>query len=663
MICCCFEMTASIRLDNEKITKLLKEANLLEKQKNYSGAIDVYHKALKIASKKSLINDSGFIYMKIGLIYYRQKNYKTSKKNFKKSILTEQNSKNTADSYFNLCLIYRKQKIRDSLLWALNNSLFIYKNLEDNTDKFSTYSKAGILFKQNGQYDKAIPYLLLAYEGYTKTGNLSKKSTVAGNIADIQRLQGNLGIAKVYYREHLNLQLQDYDSLKVSFAYNNMGNLFNKMQQYDSAVAYYHKALKLQRLLSNTKNTGKTLSNLGISYLKKGDLKEAKKHYLDALILKKQAKDSNAIFKTLTELAFIELKNRKFLSSWNYLKQAKKHLNTVTEKKVLQRNYEITLQYFSEIGNYKKAFEYQNKYLILYKEIFNFEQTEIIQALQEQFESRLKEVEISNLTKINEQKNSTIEIQEGRIQNRNSLLLLAIITIVLLVIIFMFFRQRHRAKLQTQKYKNLEDILKAQEHIKHHISKDLHDIILTSYDAIRLKILTLSKAKDSEITKKSIVKDIQSINREVRLISHRLSPLGSKIKDTTLTEIIISGLSEFHHYRDIFVDIQLPLPNELNQMSLDAKTNFYGILLEILNNVEKHSKATKVLIKHSILANKKLQFEFCDNGIGIDKKQVNGIGLFNIKQRITLLGGTYSVNSSEQGTCIAIEFPIKQNLL
>ncbi len=659
----CLEVAAYSKIENEKITKLLKKAALLEKQKEYSNAIEVYNKALQIASEKKLIDDASYIYKKIGLIYYRQKDYKESKKFYKKSIFKNKDSKNAADSYFNLSLIYRKEKTRDSLLWALNNSLAIYKNLEDDKDKFSTYSKAGILFKQNGQYDNAISYLLLAYDGYTKIGGLSKKATIAGNIGDIQRLQGNFDIAKIYYLQHLELQLHDYDTLKVSFAYNNMANLFYQIKHYDSAVVYYQKALKLQRLLVNVKNTGKTLSNLGISSFKKGDLKEAKKYYSEALTLKKIAKDSNAVVQTLGEIALIEIRSKKLPLGLNYLIEADIYISSITEKKVLLRNYEVNFEYFKIIGDYKKAYWYQNKYLALYKQIFNTEQTKTIQALQEQFESQLKESKISDLTQINEQKNAAIEIQKGRIQNRNLLLLLSGITIVLLAITFLFFRQRHKVKLQQQEYKNLEAVLQGQELLKHNIGKDLHDIILTSYDAIRLKILALSKAKDSEATKQSIVKDIQNINREVRLISHRLSPLGDKIKKTTLTEIIVSGLSEFHHYRDIFLDVQLPLPNVLNEMTLNAKTNFYGILLEILNNVDKHSKATIVFIKHSELENRDLRFEFCDNGIGMSEKQIKGIGLLNIKQRTTLLGGTYSIYSNKKGTCITIEFPVKQNLL
>jgi signal transduction histidine kinase len=98
-------------------------------------------------------------------------------------------------------------------------------------------------------------------------------------------------------------------------------------------------------------------------------------------------------------------------------------------------------------------------------------------------------------------------------------------------------------------------------------------------------------------------------------------------------------------------------------MTLEAQTNFYGILLEILNNIEKHSKATEVQIMHSIKDNKTLLFEFCDNGIGFKNEQVKGIGLMNIKQRTKLLGGDYSIKDTENGTTININFPIKQNLI
>ena len=97
-------------------------------------------------------------------------------------------------------------------------------------------------------------------------------------------------------------------------------------------------------------------------------------------------------------------------------------------------------------------------------------------------------------------------------------------------------------------------------------------------------------------------------------------------------------------------------------MTLSAQTHIYGIILEILNNVEKHSKATKISVQHTISSNSQMTMMFCDDGIGIQNQTLDGIGLTNIKQRTLLLRGLFKIVSNTEGTCIELTIPITLNL-
>mgnify|MGYP000038261702 CR=1 FL=1 len=99
----------------------------------------------------------------------------------------------------------------------------------------------------------------------------------------------------------------------------------------------------------------------------------------------------------------------------------------------------------------------------------------------------------------------------------------------------------------------------------------------------------------------------------------------------------------------------------MNTFNLEAQTNFYGILLEALNNIEKHSKATEVVISHITKVNS-IKFIITDNGIGYKKTAKKGVGILYMKQRTQLLGGEFSILGTEAGTKITIKFPIKSNM-
>ena len=328
---------------------------------------------------------------------------------------------------------------------------------------------------------------------------------------------------------------------------------------------------------------------------------------------------------------------------------------------MLLRYYEIESEFFQVLKNYKKALYFHKLYTELYQNLFEEKKIASLQELQERFETKRRLEKISELTENNREKNTIINIQKEALTTRNIVLLFLVLLLLVLFGIYLYWRQKQKLKEQQAKLQKIEEVLEGQEHIKEAISQDLHDIIATKYDGIRLKLIAAKKSKERDTIDKILVQDIQDINHEIRLISHRLSPLGKKIENTSLREIIISQLSEFQYYRNIFIEIQLPLPEELETINLNTQTNFYGILLEIFNNIEKHSMAKKVSVTHKKIDDI-LHFSICDNGVGFKPQKTKGIGIVNIKQRVELMGGEYSIKGSTSGTCISFSFPIKENI-
>jgi|GEM_PF-3258147 len=648
--------------ENNKLYNLIYDAEEREDEKKYTLAIEIYNKALVIARKENLTKDISRIHWKLGLLYYRQKLYRKSKLNFKKSIQKETKSKTAADCYFNLSLIYRKQQSRDSLLWALSQSLRTYETLKDGNDKFNTHHKAGIIYKQLGLYKKAIQSSIVAYDGFSLLKNFEKKAATCNNIGGTQRLMGNYESAKKYLLESLNLRQILRDTLKISHASNNLANLLKDTKKYDSAIVYYNRAIDIQKGIKPQQELGKMLNNLASAYFLNNAFDKAFNTYKKALTFKKKDNDSLSIILTYNELANIFLTQKRFVHSRKYLDSTKFYISETTIPEGILRYYELESNYHKGVQNFNKANFYKELEYDLYRDLFSKEQTKTIQTLQAQFESKLKEQKITQLSKETEAKESIINLQDARIKNRNLLLILFGSGLLLILGAYFYFRQQQKIRIKSLENDKLKAVLDVQEKIKNHISKDLHDMIPTSYDAIRLKILALTKTKNPKEVGESIIEDIKRVNEEIRLISHRLSPLGGKLKSTKLTEIIENHLTEFQYYRHVFIDVRLPFPEALNQMRIEAKTNFYGIILEVLNNIEKHSKANKIEIKHLIKDEEQFVFEICDNGIGLKKKHGNGIGLTNIEQRTLLLKGTFNINSSEKGTCVKLNFPLKPNL-
>ena len=131
----------------------------------------------------------------------------------------------------------------------------------------------------------------------------------------------------------------------------------------------------------------------------------------------------------------------------NTLKYAKAYLDSITplattfsDKIIALNYYENQVEYHQKIKNYKNALAYQISYSKLYEEIYNLEQTEIVQNMQSRFDYEKKENEILKLSLIN--KNSQLQLIEKNknIKNKNlTLFVLAIVILVSFILYYLFF--------------------------------------------------------------------------------------------------------------------------------------------------------------------------------------------------------------------------------
>jgi signal transduction histidine kinase len=89
---------------------------------------------------------------------------------------------------------------------------------------------------------------------------------------------------------------------------------------------------------------------------------------------------------------------------------------------------------------------------------------------------------------------------------------------------------------------------------------------------------------------------------------------------------------------------------------------------ECLNNISQHSKASRVNISVGRV-DKVLSLRIEDNGTGFDVEQAlerkESFGLTGIRERVAVLGGSFSVSSTRKqggskrtGTVVQIELPI-----
>ncbi|MFN3917221.1 MAG: PAS domain S-box protein [Flavobacteriales bacterium] len=211
----------------------------------------------------------------------------------------------------------------------------------------------------------------------------------------------------------------------------------------------------------------------------------------------------------------------------------------------------------------------------------------------------------------------------------------------------------------------LKALIEGEDKERARIAKEIHDGLCQDLTAALLSLETfreLIREQGGELFGKYItsLKFIQDAIDESRNLSHNLMPKA--ISDFGLVITLKSIINKLKSTTPIKFNFYDNLNDD--RLSLDIEFNLYRIAQECLNNVIKHASAKEVsiqIIKHS----NSVIFTIEDDGLGMDLTKpgkIDGIGLFNMKNRTKALSGNFLIESKpRKGTSITIEIPFKDD--
>jgi signal transduction histidine kinase len=236
------------------------------------------------------------------------------------------------------------------------------------------------------------------------------------------------------------------------------------------------------------------------------------------------------------------------------------------------------------------------------------------------------------------------------------------ICVEMLYILFaLIFRERylskqiHKKLLKTE-LEMLESRIEIQENEQKRIARDLHDDLGGTLASIKHIVFSkLSKLLNPEDEIK-IRELAQKSGDDLRRISHALMPPDFEkvgLVDS-IEELIRNNNSERLKFEF------LENTKGINLNTKDA-LNVYRILSETIQNIHKHSGATKVLVQ-LIQNDKELTLIVEDNGTGFDINNFSeGMGVINMYARAKNLGASLNFDSNNKGTTVILEIPHAQN--
>ena len=535
--------------------------------------------------------------------------------------------------------------------------------------------------------------------------NLSKKEIILLSNEAIRDMNAsNYEKSLIKARRALRYAIAVNDNNLIAGLYNTIGANFDGLAETEKAFFYYEKGLQYANKTNNDELKNWINNNLGNIYC--FDKKQYEKgifHYKKSLEYSKKSKDSAQIVFTNLNLAWAYFDIRQFEKGFPYLTLTnlyhKKHgdESTIVALKMLngmyhnyKNNPEKAFAFFQEAiklgiaGNQKSDLSYSyyefSQFLFKRKDFENaYKNLELYNKTIEELdlEEKLTKANVAGIDlQIDEYKREIDKIGNDyktkenvllQQQSRNKKIVIVIIAILLLLLFtFYFYSQnaqlKQKNKLTDLRSKAQENTINAtingQELERKKIASFLHDNIsaLLSSAGMHLHAHILQNQPPSqEIIKTKAI--LEQAHDQVRDLSHELMPS------------LLAQFGLFHALNDLCEKNSNSILDFKFTCSVDQHTRYdedfemkiYFIIMELLNNIIKHSDAqeAKLTLKES---NNSLLIHIIDNGKGFDSKKfhtLEGFGINQIKARLSNLNGTIDINSKiNLGTAIKISVPI-----
>lgn len=225
-----------------------------------------------------------------------------------------------------------------------------------------------------------------------------------------------------------------------------------------------------------------------------------------------------------------------------------------------------------------------------------------------------------------------------------------------------------------QLYQNLrveqDRIIKAQEDVRNHLARELHDNTAQMLSLIIMNLeLTRQMGKKKEWDKidemlGGIEEYARQANREIRTLLFELRPIILESRG------LIPALHAYHRQlqSSLDCDIHLKAPPLRFAITLQGANAIFSIIQEAVNNIRKHAQANHIWMRVSTDA-EYLRFEVEDDGLGFDTEKIEShygetgsFGLLNMLERASLLMGRLEVQSPRKhalrGTLITGFIPL-----
>lgn len=260
--------------------------------------------------------------------------------------------------------------------------------------------------------------------------------------------------ARHFFEVLLKIRQHQQDPLKIAEAHNAMAVVLAALNQGDSAMMYYQNNLRIYQELNDRTGLAKTYNNIAV-YYRNDSIDKALRYFRIAMRFAHDEGNTNAYLVAVSNLVDIYTRKRNFSMAIQYLGEV---IPVCKERKnymVLKGFYLQLSNIYAMQGRYKEAYDYQELYIQVRDSLVDIETVRHINEMAAKYQTDRQAVYISELTKMNHEKEIEMEMGRRLLQTQRTWVVIAtVISVLALVAFALAFREtrrRRKANLQLEK--------------------------------------------------------------------------------------------------------------------------------------------------------------------------------------------------------------------
>ena len=561
------------------------------------------------------------------------------------------------------------------------NGLKLAESIKDTNNIIHILNQLGTSYRRIGIMDEAAAYHYRALSYCDVYGNpndkkiLKNRVTTLNGIGNAMKVMGNDVAADSIFRQALDGERKLDSKLGMAINYANIGTLFERKKQFDSAMVYYSESMRLNTEAKSKLGVSLCHTHFGQVYEKRKMIDSAIVQYNLAYDVIRGDRDLWHILASTLALARAYTIKGSLDKAWELLCDAEKTAGEINSIRHLAQVSKLKYQWYEKKGDNAKALEYYIRNRKYEDSLNNEENNSRIQNLRVDYERQSKQYEINILEN---------ELTSQKLEQTRILIAAAFVVMVLLVIwIVTLMRGRRQLKKANDEiaeaYKETKKALEVKtsfmKSMKHEIRTPLNGIMgfsqllasMYSNDEQAQQMTEVIEKQSALLAK--IIDDILEIaDADTIKIHIEECPLGDIVGEVMAMARQVAAPGVSFEYK----------PDDEGIVASTDRHILQKILEKVLDNAAKFTTQglVSVLACHTADGGMDISVEDTGPGIPADKAEVvfeqftkldefsqgTGMGLTLCRTLIEKLNGRIYVDTSYTGGCrIKIELPMLQS--